>query len=98
VEISWNEIESGYWEAVCQCGKQYHHELPAQPSRNDPLGPATFRHLPQCEHRDTTDPAFIRALLTVKEGTGGDYWWVTCSSCASSWAVPHRGKQSAGAI
>jgi hypothetical protein len=37
-------------------------------ARLDPLDPATMRHAPQCEHRDTTDPALIQLILKVQDG------------------------------
>lgn len=90
VEIQWSEIRTGVWEAVCVCGTAYHYETPADSRvRLDPYDPATARHAGQCEHRDTTDPALLRAILRVKEGWSGDYWWVECGVCDSGWQVPH---------
>ena len=90
VEISWQEVETGHWVAECQCGKEHHHEPPADRRvRLDPLDPSTFHHAGQCEHRDTTDPVLLRAILKVRDGAGGDYWWVECSACDTSWQVPH---------
>ena len=38
VEISWSEIESGHWQAVCGCGSQDVYEEPAdRRARLDPL-------------------------------------------------------------
>ncbi len=59
VEIPWNEVEPGHWEATCVCGKQHHHELRNPARRLDPFDPTTSRHFGQCEHRDTTDPALL---------------------------------------
>ena len=56
-------------------------------TRLDPLDPSTFRHLGGCEHRDTTDPTIIKAILTVHERE--DYRAVTCASCAGGWQVPY---------
>jgi hypothetical protein len=94
VKIPWNEVESGHWVATCQCGEQHHREPAARPPRLDPLDPSTFRHARQCEHRDTTDPALLRAILKVKDGSGGDYWWVECGTCDTAWQVPHYAAES----
>jgi hypothetical protein len=95
VEIPWNEIETGHWVAECLCGKEHHHEAPADRRvRLDPLDPATFRHGRGCEHRDTTDPAVIRAILKVSEGAGGGYWWVQCGTCDYGWQVPYYAAES----
>jgi hypothetical protein len=93
VEIPWQEVERGHWQAICQCGAEHVRERPAERrSRLDPLDPSTSRHAPQCEHRDTTDPAVIRAILKVRDGTGSDdYWWVECHVCDRGWQVPHYG-------
>ena len=81
-EIPWQEVERGRWQAICQCGEEYVHERPAdRRSRLDPLDPSTSRHAGQCEYRDTTDPAVVRLILKVKDGMGGDYWWVECGTC-----------------
>jgi hypothetical protein len=64
--------------------------------RLDPLDPATTRHLGECEYSGVTDPAVLKVLLKVAQGTGGDYWWVTCGSCTASWPVPYDGEESAG--
>ena len=37
-----------------------------------------------------TDAAILRAVLRVRDGAGGDYWWVECSACDCSWQVPHH--------
>jgi hypothetical protein len=94
VKIPWNEVESGHWVATCRCSEQHYREPSAQPSRLDPLDPTTFRHAPQCEFRDMTDPALLPALLNVKDGSGGDYWWVTCGACATSWQVAYYAAES----
>jgi hypothetical protein len=36
--------------------------------------PRTFRQAGQCEHRYTSDPALLRAILKVRDGAGGGYW------------------------
>jgi hypothetical protein len=90
VEIPWSEVESGHWRAECHCGIEHFHEAPAdRRARLDPLDPSTFHHAGQCEYRDTTDPVLLRAILKVRDGAGGDYWWVECSACDTAWQVPH---------
>jgi hypothetical protein len=96
VKIQWSEVENGRWEAVCVCKTEHYREPAAQPSRLDPLDPSTFRHAPQCEFRDTTDPAIVRALLKVKDGMGGGYWWVECGACNTCWQVPYEAAESVG--
>jgi hypothetical protein len=96
VEIPWSEVERGHWEAVCQCQSEHFYEPAAPRARLDPLDPSTFRHAPECEHRDTTDPAFIRALLKIQDGMDEGYWWVTCGSCDTSWQVLHYAAESVG--
>jgi hypothetical protein len=72
------------------CGTEDVYEEPAdRRARLDPLEPSTFHHAGQCEHRDTTDPALLRAILKVREGAGEGYWWVECSACDTAWQVPH---------
>lgn len=83
-DISWSEVESGPWQAECQCGKEHFHEAPADRRvRLDPYDPATFRHMPGCEH----DPAILRAILRAQDREG--YAWVECGTCDSGWQVPH---------
>jgi len=95
VEIPWQEMETGLWIAECQCGKEYHHEAPADGRvRLDPLDPSTFRHAPACDQRDVTDPAIIRATLRVQDSEG--YWWVECSMCACCWQTPYFAAKSVG--
>jgi hypothetical protein len=87
VQIEWSEIERGYWQAVCVCGKQYFYAPPAGDRvRLDPLDPKTSRHLGQCEFAAETDPATLRLLLRVTDKD--DYWWVQCASCETGWQVP----------
>jgi hypothetical protein len=31
----------------------------------------------------------LRVLLKVRDGAGGDYWWVECGACDTGWQVPH---------
>jgi hypothetical protein len=91
------EVESGHWQAVCQCGSVDHYEKPTdRRTRLDPLDPSTFRHAGQCEHRDTTDPVLVRAISKVKDGAGGDYWWVECGAYDTAWQVPHYAAESVG--
>ncbi len=95
VELNWSEIRRGAWEARCVCGIQYHYEDSADRRvRLDPFDPSTGgpgRHFPQCEHRDTTDPAVLRLILRVKDVAfaGGDYFYVTCGACEAEWQVAH---------
>jgi hypothetical protein len=58
-------------------------------TRLDPLDPKTSRHAAQCEFAFATDPAVLRVLLKVKDGMGGDYWWVECGACGTAWQVPY---------
>ena len=39
--------------------------------------------------RDTSDPALLEALLKVRDGAGGGYYWVECGACDAGWQVPH---------
>ena len=89
VQIQWSEVENGHWRAVCQCGSEDVHEEADRRVRLDPYDPSTFRHAGQCEHRDTTDPALLRAILRVRDGVDGGYWWVQCATCEHGWQVPH---------
>jgi hypothetical protein len=90
VQIEWLEVSAGQWEAVCACGHEFFHEpLTDERDRLDPYDPSTFRHAGQCEHRDTTDPALLRAILRVRDGVDGGYWWVQCATCEHGWQVPH---------
>jgi hypothetical protein len=95
VEIPWSEVESGHWRAECQCGIEHFHEAPAdRRARLDPLDPSTFHHAGQCEHRDTTDPSILGAILRVRDREG--YWWVWCGTCDTAWQVPHYAAESVG--
>jgi len=90
VQIQWSEVETGHWRAVCQCGSEDVYEESAdRRARLDPYDPSTFRHAGQCEHRYTSDPALLRAILKVRDGAGGGYWWVECGACDTAWQVPH---------
>jgi hypothetical protein len=40
----------------------------------------TSRHVPQCEFASATDAAVLRFILKVRDGAGGDYWWVECGA------------------
>jgi hypothetical protein len=42
-----------------------------------------------CEFASETDAAMLRVILKVKDGAGGDYWWVECGACDTAWQVPH---------
>jgi hypothetical protein len=77
--------------------QEHFHEAPADHrTRLDQLDPSTFRQAPQCEHRRTTDPVLLRAILKLRDGAGGDYWWVECSACDCGWQVPHYATESVG--
>lgn len=94
VQIPWNEIRRGVWEARCVCGVQHHYEPVVDDRvRLDPLDAKTSRHAGQCEFASETNAAVLRIILKVKEGTGGDYWWVECNACDnacdSAWQVPY---------
>jgi hypothetical protein len=92
VQIEWLEVETGHWEARCQCGAEYFHDPFADDLgrvRLDPYDPSTFRHAGQCEHRETDDPVLLKAILKVRDGVGGGYWWVECATCEHGWQVPH---------
>jgi hypothetical protein len=68
VQIQWSEVETRHWRAVCQCGSEDVYEEPTDRRvRLNPHDPSTFRHAGQCEHRYTSDPALLRAIL--KDGT-----------------------------
>ena len=86
-EPEWQEIEEGHWRRTCQCYSEDRYEPRADTrTRQDPLSPATFRHLGGCEHREVTDPTIIKAILTVRERE--NYWYVQCSTCDGGWQVP----------
>jgi hypothetical protein len=89
-QIEWVEVSAGNWEAVCACGHEFFHEpFTDDRERLDPYDPSTFRHAGQCEHRETDDPVLIKAILKVRDGVGGRYWWVECATCEHGWQVPH---------
>jgi len=89
VSIEWSEVERGHWRAVCQCGVEDHYEPVADRVRSDSLDAKTSRHAGECEFASETDAAELRVVLKVKEGAGGDYWWVECGGCATAWQVPY---------
>jgi hypothetical protein len=95
VEIPWNEVEAGHWRAECVCTVEYYNEpFVDDRVRLDPLDPATFRHLGQCEFASETDAAMLRILLKVTDK--GEYDWVECGSCGAGWQVPHYAAASVG--
>jgi hypothetical protein len=97
VEIPWNEIRRGVWEARCQCTTEYHHEpFVDNRVRLDPSDPKNARHAPECEFVSETDPAKLRYILKVKDGLSPGYWWVECSACSTCWQVPHYAVDNAG--
>ena len=89
-EIPWSYVGDGGWKAECVCSTEYFREpLTDDRVRCDPLDPATSRHGGACEFATVTDPAVLKLALKVRDGSGGDYWWVECGSCEYSWPVPH---------
>jgi hypothetical protein len=88
VEIPWNEVRAGYWEARCVCGVEgWHAPDVGRLRRNDPYDPATAHHFGQCEYVSETETAMLRVLLKITDK--GDYDWVECGSCEAGWQVPH---------
>ena len=55
----------------------------------DPLDQKTSRHAGESEFAFDTAAAVLRILLKVKDGAGGNYWWVQCSACDTGWQVPY---------
>jgi hypothetical protein len=94
VSIPWSAIGGGHWQAVCQCGVQDFYEPVVDRVRLDPLDAKTSRHAPQCEFANETDPAVLRVLLKAQDGSGGDYWWVTCGAGDTAWPVPFYAQAS----
>jgi hypothetical protein len=88
-EPEWQEIEEGHWRRTCQCYSEDRYE-PRADTRTwlDPMNPSsTFAHFPACEHRGTTDPVIVKAILTVLQR--GTYWYVQC---------PHLRGRLAGSV
>ena len=95
IEILWNEVRAGYWEARCVSGVEgWHAPNAGRVRRNDPYDPATARHLGQCAFVGETDEAMLRLLLKVTDK--GDYDWVQCGSCDAGWQVAHYAAESFG--
>jgi hypothetical protein len=93
----WSDLGSGSWRRECRCTFEVWSEpLVDDRAQVDPYDPKTSRHLPQCEFISADDPAVLKVLLTVKPGTGGDYWWVTCAGCEGSRQVPFYAAERAG--
>ena len=44
--------------------------------RHEVTGGRTSRHA-----ASATDTAVLRVVLKVRDGPGGDYWWVGCGGC-----------------
>jgi len=63
-------------------------------TRLNPLDPSTFRHAPECEHRDTIDPVIVNAILTILERE--TYWYVQCSACNCGWQTFFYAAESDG--
>jgi hypothetical protein len=57
--------------------------------RRDPLDAKTSRHAGQCEFASETDAPVLRVILKVKDGAGGDHWWVECGARDTAWQVPY---------
>ena len=47
----------------------------------------TSRHAGNASSPPATDAAVLRVILKVRDGAGGDYWWVECSACDTAWQV-----------
>ena len=62
----------------------------------DPLDPKNSRHAGWCEFASQTDAAMLRVILKVRDGAGGDYWWVQCGACDTAWQVPYYAAESVG--
>lgn len=91
----WQEIETGHWRRTCQCYSEDIYEPRVDKrARLNPLDPSTFRHGGGCEHRDTTDPTIVKAILLVTDREG--YWWVECSACEYGWQVPYYAAENVG--
>jgi hypothetical protein len=91
----WQEIEEGHWRRICQCRPEDIYEPRVDTrTRLNPLDPATFRHAPECEHRDTTDPILVKAILTAQERE--DYWYVQCRACSFGWQTPFHAAERDG--
>jgi hypothetical protein len=64
--------------------------------RLDPLDPKTSRHMGACEFAAETNAAVLRVILKVKDGMGGDYWWVECHACDCAWQVAYFARETVG--
>jgi hypothetical protein len=94
-EPEWQEIKEGHWRRVCQCWSENIYEPPVDTrTRLNPLDPSTFRHAGGCEHRQTTDPTIVKAILTVLERE--TYWWVQCGACNCGWQTPFYAAEGVG--
>jgi hypothetical protein len=95
LEAEWQDPGEGHWSRVCQCWTEDVYEPRVDVcTRLDPYDPATFRHLGGCEHKDVTDPVFIKATLTVTERD--NYWYVQCRTCDGRWQVPYYAAEIEG--
>lgn len=66
------------------------HEEPADRRvRLDPLDAKTAGHVGECEFRFETEPSVLKLVLKVKDGAGGNYWWVECGASDAGWQVPY---------
>jgi hypothetical protein len=90
VQIEWSDVETGHWRAVCLRGSEdVRADSTIGRARRDPYDPSTFHHHAGCEHRHTSDPAVLRAILRVREGANGGCWYVKCAGCDCGWQVPY---------
>jgi hypothetical protein len=78
----------GHCRVVWWCGSDV-YEKANRRVRLDSYDQSTFRHAAQCEHRETVDPVLLKAILKVRDGVDGGYWWVQCATCEHGWQVPH---------
>jgi hypothetical protein len=69
IEIPWNEVRAGYWEARGVCGVEgWHAPNAGRVRRNDPYDPATARHLGQCAFIGLTDEAISAPAQGHRQG------------------------------
>jgi hypothetical protein len=94
-EPEWQEIDEGHWQRACQCYSEDRWEPRADTrTRLDPMNPSTFAHFPACEHRDTTDPVIVRAILTVFERE--TYWYCNAAPARRAGRFPSTPRRATG--
>ena len=87
--------EEGHYRRTCQCWSEEIYEPRVDTrTRLDPYDPSDFSHFPACEHRDTTDPVIVKAILTVQERE--TYWYVHCRTCETGWQTSYYGAVGVG--